>query len=92
LGSCAGYYAAEYLRQNNLLVEGTQVRVTAEKAKNPARLDNFFIAVNVPVQLEERHQAGMERAIHKCIVHNTLTHPPQIGLSINDAVRLEKAA
>ena len=37
LGTCAGYYAAEYLRTRSLPTEGLEVRVTAEKATAPAR-------------------------------------------------------
>ena len=35
LGSCAGYYAAMYLRKHKLATEGTVVRVHADKLKNP---------------------------------------------------------
>ena len=31
LGSCAAFYAAQYLRKHKLATEGTRVRVTAEK-------------------------------------------------------------
>src|SRR5215467_5797059 len=43
LGSCAGFYAAQYLRKHKLATEGTVVRVMADKATDPARLDNFRI-------------------------------------------------
>jgi putative redox protein len=48
LASCAGYYAAQYLRKQGLAKEGTRVRLAAEKAENPPRLDNFRIEVNEP--------------------------------------------
>ena len=85
LGSCAGFYAADYLKRQNLAVEGTRVRVTAEKAKNPARLDNFKIEVEVAAGLSEEHVKGVEEAVHRCLIHNTLTHPPQIELEIRGA-------
>src|SRR3954453_15619240 len=59
LGSCAGFYAAAYLKKHNLAASGCRVRVTAEKAKSPARLDNFVVEVEVPVGLDERHFAGV---------------------------------
>ena len=40
LGSCAGFYAAMYLRKHKLSTEGTRVHVTAGKAKAPARLED----------------------------------------------------
>jgi uncharacterized OsmC-like protein len=85
LGSCAGFYAADYLKRQKLAVEGTRVRVTAEKAKNPARLDNFRIEVDVPAGLSEEHLRGVEEAVHRCLIHNTLTHPPKIELEVRGA-------
>ena len=31
LGCCAGYYAVQYLKKHDLLMDGTHVRVSAEK-------------------------------------------------------------
>ena len=52
LGTCAAYYAVDYLNRNKLSPEGTKVRVTAEKVKGPFRLDDFKIEVDVPGELE----------------------------------------
>ncbi len=80
LGSCAAFYAAQYLRKHNLASEGTRVRVTAEKEKNPARVDRFHIEVEMPALLDDRHRAGVEDAVHRCLIHNTLQHPPQVQI------------
>jgi uncharacterized OsmC-like protein len=88
LGSCAGFYAAQYLRKYKLATEGTRVRVTAEKVKDPARVENFCIEIETPVELSEQHRAGVERAVHHCLIHNTLLHPPQIKIEIKEAVAL----
>lgn len=82
LGACAGFYAAQYLKKFKLAGEGTRVRVTAEKAKDPARLDNFRIAVEVPMEMEEKHREGIISAVHHCLIHNTLLHPPKIELEV----------
>lgn len=86
LGSCAGFYAAQFLKKHNLAAEGTRVRVTAEKAKDPARLDNFRIELEIPSPLTPEHQAGIDDAVHHCLIHNTLLHPPRITLDIKSAV------
>ncbi|MFY9747066.1 MAG: OsmC family protein [Acidobacteriaceae bacterium] len=83
LGSCAAYYAAEYLRQKGLATEGTRVRVTAEKVPNPPRIDNIRIEVELPLACEERDRAGVDRAIHRCLIHNTLMNPPTIAIEIH---------
>jgi uncharacterized OsmC-like protein len=41
LGSCAGFYAAQYLKKRKLASEGLRVRVTAEKVRGPARMETF---------------------------------------------------
>jgi uncharacterized OsmC-like protein len=83
LGSCAAYYAAEYLRQKNLASEGTRVRIIAEKVLNPARLDNIRIEVDLPLACEERDVAGVDRAVHRCLIHNTLMNPPKVEIAIH---------
>lgn len=80
LGSCAGYYAADYLKRQKLAVPGTTVHVTAEKVNGPARLENFRITVKAPVALTEEQQDGLHRAVERCLVHNTLLHPPGIEI------------
>ena len=51
LGSCAAFYAAQYLKARNLPLSDVEVSVTAEKLAKPARLGNFRIHVKCPVQL-----------------------------------------
>jgi putative redox protein len=85
LGSCAGYYAAQYMRKHKLQSEGTLVRVSAEKLKNPARMDNFHIEVETVLELDAEHVKGVEQAVHHCLIHNTLLHPPQISIEVGSA-------
>jgi putative redox protein len=82
LGTCAGYYGAEYLKTRKLSAEGLRVRVTAEKAKAPPRLASFRVEVLLREALDDRHREGVVRAIHSCLIHNTLTHPPKIELAL----------
>ena len=82
LGSCAAFYAVQYLKTRKLGGEGVEVTVTAEKIKPPARLTNFVIRVSAPVELSPEHMEGLNRAIHACLVHNTLLHTPQISIEL----------
>jgi putative redox protein len=83
LGSCAGFYAAQYLRKHKLATEGTRIRVTCEKVKDPvARMTNFVIEVDAPVELTKEHRKGLDEAVAHCLVHNTLRHAPKISLKI----------
>ena len=86
LGSCVGFYVAQYLRKHKLATEGTRVRVTAEKLKDPARIDHFRIAIESPAALTEQHRAGVEDAAHHCLIHNTLVNAPSIAFEITHPV------
>ena len=91
LGSCAGYYAAQYLRKQKLATEGTRVRVTCDKVKDPlARMTNFVIEVDAPVELSDEQRKGVEEAVEHCLVHNTLLHAPKIELKVAGAVAVAK--
>lgn len=82
LASCAAFYAAQYLKGRNLATSGTHVVVSADKVKNPARLDNFEIEVTCPVALTPDQLTGIERSVHQCLIHNTLLGTPTIRTSI----------
>src|SRR5215467_5554316 len=92
LGSCAGYYAAEYLRRKGLASEGTHVRVTADKATGPARLENFKIDIQLPVLVGDGHRKGVEEAVHRCLIHNTLLHPPGITIEVESVQQTAQVA
>jgi putative redox protein len=82
LGTCAGYYAAQYLKVHSVKAASLSVRVTANKSASPARLTQFRIEVNVP-GLDSRHEAGILRAVKACLIHNTLLNTPSIETVVN---------
>jgi uncharacterized OsmC-like protein len=82
LGSCAAFYAAEYLRTRKLAQSGVEVSVTAEKLLKPARLGEFHVMVTSPVSLTAEQTESMMRCVHSCLVHNTLLSPPEIKIEI----------
>ena len=84
-GTCAGYYAAEYLRTRGLPAEGLEVRVIGEKAAQPTRLGSFRVEVTAP-DLDPRHEAGILRAVKACLIHNTLLHAPSVQLALETRV------
>jgi uncharacterized OsmC-like protein len=86
LGSCAAYYAVDYLKRNGLTPEGTKVSVTAEKVKAPFRLDRFRIEVEVPGDVDNDKTRGVEEAVHRCLIHNTLLNTPDIKVEVAHCV------
>jgi uncharacterized OsmC-like protein len=85
LGTCAGFYAAQYLRNHHLSQQGLEVTVSAEKAAAPARLGAFRIAVTTP-GLALEHEAGLLRAVNACLIKNTLAQPPSIETVLHTEV------
>jgi putative redox protein len=82
LGSCAAFYAVQYLKARNLADSGVEVSVTAEKLKGPARLGNFKIRVEYPVILDQDHTEGLMCSVKHCLIHNTLLAPPEIDIEL----------
>ena len=82
LGTCAGYYAVQYLKARRLPMQGLRVRITAEKAQAPARLDNIRIEMEYPEGLDSGQRAGVLAAVSKCMIHNTLLHSPKITVDV----------
>jgi uncharacterized OsmC-like protein len=82
LGSCAAFYAAQYLKARKLAESGVEVSVTAEKLKHPARLGNFNIHVVCPVALSEEQTEGLMRSVHHCLIHGTLLSPPEVKIEV----------
>jgi uncharacterized OsmC-like protein len=62
LGTCAGHYAAQYLKARSLPSDGLEIRVMAEKLLRPARLGGFRIEVLAP-SIGPEHEAGLLRAV-----------------------------
>ena len=84
LGTCAGFYAAKYLETRKLSAAGLQVRVSAEKSAAPARISKFKIEVIIP-DLAPDHEAGVQRAVKACLIHNTLLNAPAIETLVSSA-------
>ncbi len=82
LGSCAAFYAVQYLKSRNLADSGVEVSVTAEKLKQPARLGDFRIDVVSPVALTPEQEQGLLRSVHQCLIYNTLLSVPQVRIAL----------
>jgi uncharacterized OsmC-like protein len=83
VAACAHYFAAAYLHGRRLSPEGLTVEVAAEKERLPvSRIGRLELKVHLPAGLDDRHAAGVERAIRSCPAYGTLLHSPSIEISI----------
>ncbi|MGA7159021.1 MAG: OsmC family protein [Acidobacteriaceae bacterium] len=83
LGSCAAFYAAQYLSSRKLAESGLEVSVTSEKLRDPARLGNFVVKVKSPVGLTPEQAVAMERSVHRCLIHQTMMSAPAMTIEID---------
>lgn len=83
VAACAHYFAAAYLHGRGLSPDGLTVEVAAQKDRAPvSRIGRLEMKVQLPAGLEDRHVAGIQRAIKSCPAYGTLLHPPLVELSI----------
>jgi len=82
LGSCAMFYATEYLRSHQLRPDNLELSVSAVKAGPPMRLIEIGIEVDAP-GLNTRAQAGLLKAIDACLLNRTLADPPRVKVSMS---------
>ena len=91
LGSCAAFYAAQYMRKHKLATEGARVSIRCEKVKDPVpRMTNFVIDVAAPVELTAEDRNGIHEAVGQCLVHNTLLHRPKISIKVDAVIPAAK--
>lgn len=87
LGSCIGSVLVYFADRHGLNLEGMRIDLDWEMAERPHRIGKIDISVAIPARLDEERTATLERVAHACLIHNTLTHPPQISLDLQGGTR-----
>ncbi|HXI58000.1 MAG TPA: OsmC family protein, partial [Polyangia bacterium] len=83
VAACAHYFAAAYLQARGLPTTGVTVEIDSDKDRVPvSRIARLSMKVHVPASLDQRHLAGIERAIKACPAYGTLLHPPTVQIVI----------
>jgi uncharacterized OsmC-like protein len=86
VGTCIGYYVAEYCAARKLDCEDLEIRVSADLLHAPGRLDNIRVDVNLSVELEkDRLDAVIRTALH-CTISNTLHYPQEVQVQVHTPV------
>jgi putative redox protein len=87
LGTCVGYYVAQYFDTRMLKSEGFQVNVQGEILSNPGRIGKIVIELLLPVDLKPDRLEVLLRTVTHCTIYNTLTtHPPEIDVRVQTPV------
>jgi putative redox protein len=92
VAACAHYFAAAYLHGRGFATEALSVEVDAEKERVPtSRVARLSLIVHLPAGLEDKHVAGVERAIKSCPAYGTLVHPPTVEMRVVPGAPPEQA-
>jgi len=82
LGSCIGSVLVVFADRHDIDLEGMKIELDWEAAEKPHRIGEITIAISIPNALQENQRTILERVAHACLIHNTLTHPPDISLTV----------
>jgi putative redox protein len=86
LAACVGFYAERYLRRHELPVEGLRVGAEFTLVDTPARVGSIQIHVDLPEDIPDKRRATLLTVVENCTVHNSLRHPPEVGIDIRTPV------
>jgi putative redox protein len=85
LGSCIGSVLVYFSTRHDIDLEGMRIDLDWQVAERPHRIGEIRVAVGVPRALGKEQISTLERVAHSCLIHNTLTHPPEIELELSAA-------
>lgn len=82
IASCVAFYARRYLRRHDIDAEGLEVRTTYRMGTQPARVAAVDLEIRLPAELSPIRRAGLLAQAAHCTVHNTITHTPDIAVTL----------
>ena len=83
LGSCTASALVYFAQRHDIALEGMRVDLDWEGAEGPHRIGEIDVRVSLPESVSESERTTLERVAHACLIHNTLTHPPEIALTLS---------
>jgi putative redox protein len=78
---CVAFYAERYLRRHQLSTRDFAVSCEWTWADAPHRVGSIELTVEAPGLPAAREEA-FRRVIDHCTIHNTLRHPPEVGIRV----------
>jgi uncharacterized OsmC-like protein len=82
LGGCVGQHVAQYLSLRGLPADGLLIRVGADRAVRPLRLDGFRIEIVTP-GLTERQLRALEKTLPAGLVHNATLRENAVRITVS---------
>ena len=85
LGACVALYVHRFLETRSLQHDGLRVEVSERKVKDPSRVAEFEVRVQLPAAVPEHYMAMLERVVQSCPAHTTLLHGAEVSVSFEEA-------
>ncbi len=82
LASCVGFYARRYLRRHHIDASGLEVTSRYVMGTRPNRVAAVDLQIHVPAELTPQRRAGLLAQAGHCTVHNSITHEPEIEITL----------
>lgn len=82
LASCVAFYARRYLRRHKLDATGLVIETSYRMGTKPARVEAVDMSIHVPHEIPEQRRAGLLAMASHCTVHNSITTPPEMAISL----------
>lgn len=82
LASCVAFYARRYLRRHHLDPTGLEVSTTYRMGSKPSRVAAVEMEIRLPAELPPDRRAGLLAQAAHCTVHTSITHPPEIAITL----------
>lgn len=86
LGTCVAFFVHQFLATRGVDATGLEVDVGVMGAPNPHRIGRFEVRVGLPGGVPERYRDAVARVAETCTVHHTLTHAPEIAVTVEEGV------
>lgn len=82
LASCVGFYARRYLRRHHLDPAGLEVTTSYRTGTKPARVAAVEMEIHLPAELPPDRRTGLLAQAAHCTVHTSITHTPDIAITL----------
>jgi len=86
LASCTAFYAGRFLARHGIPTENVHARCHYQiSAEPPARVQWVGVTLDLPSGLSPEVAAAALRSAEHCTVHNSLSQPPEVTISLGRA-------
>jgi uncharacterized OsmC-like protein len=82
LGACVGYFALRFCARHGRSAEGLRIAVDWSMSERPRRVGAIALRVALPGDWSAAERARLQAVLEACTVHNSITHPPEIAITL----------